>query len=315
MEAQNKNKLVSSVEKKGKNNLPACCRWINLIHPSRKKLKEVSTQLQIPLDFLVDSLDIDERARVETDDFGNTLIVVRIPIFQGDQEEIPFTTLPLGLIILSDAVVTVCRKDNPILDEFIQASADINGSTKKNKYVLNLFNKIVISFLGQLKEINKRTNQVERELHGSLRNEELIKLLNIEKSLVYFTTSLSSNDIMFNKLLKGKVLSINEEEQDILEDIIIDNKQAIEMASIYSNILSGLMDAFASVISNNLNVVMKFLTSFTIILMFSNLVAGLYGMNVTLPLQESPNAFIFVLIVSFMLSMVSVVVFRKKGWL
>ena len=290
------------------------CNWINLIHPSKKKLKEISAEFGIPLDFLIDSLDIDERARVETDDSGNTLIVVRIPVFEGG-DEIPFTTLPLGLIILPNSVVTVCMKDNPILEDFIQCSTEMNGSADKSKYVLSLFRKIAIQFLHQLKEINKRTNLAEEELRGSLRNEELIKLLNIEKSLVYFTTSLGSNDIMYNKLLKGKVITMSEEEQDLLEDIIIDNRQAIEMASIYSNILSGLMDAFASIISNNLNVVMKFLTSFTIILMFANLVVGLYGMNVILPLQESVYAFALILIAALGLSLASVVVFRKKGWL
>jgi len=286
-----------------------------LVSPTRKELKKVSLEHNLQLDFLADPLDIDERARIETDDDGNVLIVIRIPVFD-EAEEIPFSTIPLGLILAKKAVIAVCLKENPILEDLIEASEGLTRkSADRTRYVLKLFGKIVLQFLRQLKEINRRTDMVERELHGSLRNEELIKLLNIEKSLVFFTTSLSSNDIMFGKVLRGRILTLDEDESDLLEDIVIDNKQAIEMANIYSNILSGLMDAFASVISNNLNVVMKFLTSFTIILMFTNLVAGIYGMNIDLPFQNSPYAFIYVVFVSLIISLLTVLIFRRKRWL
>jgi len=290
-------------------------RWLVLVSPTRKELKKVSLEHNLQLDFLADPLDIDERARIETDDDGNVLIVIRIPVFD-EAEEIPFSTIPLGLILAKKAVIAVCLKENPILEDLIEASEGLTRkSADRTRYVLKLFGKIVLQFLRQLKEINRRTDMVERELHGSLRNEELIKLLNIEKSLVFFTTSLSSNDIMFGKVLRGRILTLDEDESDLLEDIVIDNKQAIEMANIYSNILSGLMDAFASVISNNLNVVMKFLTSFTIILMFTNLVAGIYGMNIDLPFQNSPYAFIYVVFVSLIISLLTVLIFRRKRWL
>lgn len=290
-------------------------RWIALVSPTHKELKKISLSFNLPLDFLVDPLDIDERARIEADDDGNILIVIRIPVFD-ESEEIPFSTIPLGLILAKETVIAVCLRKNPILEDIIEASEDASDLTaNRNRYVLKLFGKIVIQFLRQLKEINRRTDLVERELHGSLRNEELIKLLNIEKSLVFFTTSLSSNDIMFGKVLRGKILPLNEDERDLLEDTVIDNKQAIEMSNIYSNILSGLMDAFASVISNNLNLVMKFLTSFTIILMFTNLVAGIYGMNIDLPFQDSPYAFIYVVFASLVISLLTVLIFRRKRWL
>ena len=158
------------------------------------------------------------------------------------------------------------------------------------------------------------TNEIETELQKSLKNEELIRLLNIEKSLVFFTTSLKSNELMMERLLKTELLKLTDTDKDMLEDVIIDNRQAIEMASIYSNILSGMMDAFASVISNNLNVVMKILTSITIILMIPTLTASIYGMNIGLPYQQSRYAFFAVIGISFILSLLSILIFIRKKW-
>lgn len=296
-----------SVEKIQKN-----C-WINVINPEKNELEKLSIELCIPPDFLTDPLDIDERARIETED-GLLLIVLRIPKYNAKNSEIPFTTIPAGIILSDDTIVTVCSSDITEILELFNGKAKSIITENRSRFIPRIFLRTALFYLKYLKEINKRTDEIEKELHKSLKNEELIKLLNIEKSLVFFTTSLKSNELMMERLLKTELLKLNPEDKDMLEDVLIDNKQAIEMANIYSNILSGMMDAFASVISNNLNVVMKILTSITIILMIPTLISSIYGMNVEVPFGHSSHAFFIVTGISFIFSLLSVLIFIKKKW-
>ncbi|MDH4206455.1 MAG: magnesium transporter CorA family protein, partial [Desulfobacteraceae bacterium] len=264
--------------------------WVNVSNPGPDELLKLSEDLSIPLDFLTDSLDVDERSRIETEN-NTTLIVLRVPKFDKDNLGVPFTTLPLGIVLTKDITITICLWDiNEVLDLFKGKIRNLPTENRR-RFILHLFHRTAFFYLKYLKEINKKSNEVEMELHRSMKNEELIKLLDIEKSLVFFTTSLRSNELMMERLSKIRALELNEDDKDLLDDIIVDNKQAIEMANIYSNILSGMMDAFASVISNNLTIVMKFLTSVTIILMLPTLVASIYGMNVELPFQHTSHAF------------------------
>jgi len=287
--------------------------WVNVSNPSPEELIKLSEDLSVPLDFLTDSLDVDERSRIETEN-NTTLIILRIPKFDKNNLGIPFTTLPLGIVLTKDIIITVCLWDvNEVLDLFKGKIKNLPTENRR-RFILHLFQRTAFFYLKYLKEINKKSNEVETELHRSMKNEELIKLLDIEKSLVFFTTSLRSNELMLERLSKIRGLELNEDDKDLLDDIIVDNKQAIEMANIYSNILSGMMDAFASVISNNLTIVMKFLTSVTIILMLPTLVASIYGMNVELPFQHSPHAFFITIGLSFCLSSVGVLIFLKNRW-
>ena len=287
--------------------------WVNVSNPSPDELTRLSEDLTIPLDFLTDSLDVDERSRVETEN-GTTLIILRVPKFDKNNLGVPFTTLPLGIVLTKDITITICLWDiNEVLDLFKGKIKNLPTGNRR-RFILHIFHRTAFFYLKYLKEINKKSNEVETELHRSMKNEELIKLLDIEKSLVFFTTSLRSNELMMERLSKIRTLELNEDDKDLLDDIIVDNKQAIEMANIYSNILSGMMDAFASVISNNLTIVMKFLTSVTIILMLPTLVASIYGMNVELPFQHSPHAFFITIGLSFCLSSVGVLIFLKNRW-
>jgi magnesium transporter len=287
--------------------------WVNVTNPIQDELTKISEDLAIPLDFLTDSLDVDERSRIETEN-DTTLIVLRVPKFDKDNPGVPFTTLPLGIVLTKDIIITVCLWDiNEVLDLFKGKIKNLPTENRR-RFILHLFHRTAFFYLKYLKEINKKSNEVETELHRSMKNEELIKLLDIEKSLVFFTTSLRSNELMMERLPKIRALELNEDDKDLLEDIIVDNKQAIEMANIYSNILSGMMDAFASVISNNLTIVMKFLTSVTIILMLPTLVASIYGMNVELPFQHTSHAFFITIGLSFCLSSVGVLIFLKNKW-
>ncbi len=289
--------------------------WINVVNPGEAEIKSLAEQTGVPHDFLTDALDIDERARIETDD-GSVLIVVHTPMRSPDEDDdIPFYTIPLGIIKKDRLIITVCRQENEIVQHFLEGRVKNFLISDRARFIIQIFLHTSITFLRHLKEINKKSNMLEDNLHKSMKNEALIKLVNIEKSLVYFMTSVKANELIMARITRADIVRLDELDKDLLDDAITENLQAIHMTKIYSNILSGLMDAFASIISNNLNVVMKVLTSVTIILMIPNLIASMYGMNVELPFQHSINAFIIVIITAIFLSILGVVFFMKKKWL
>ncbi len=288
--------------------------WINLVNPSELEILSISQRLGIEPDYIKDPLDEEEKSRVERDN-GTLLIIVDIPVINTDDDLSTFDTIPLGMIVVDDDYfVTVCLKDNPIIAEF--ASHRVKGffTFKKTRFILQVLDKIATYYLRYLKQINRETDHIERQLHKSMKNQELFSLLNLEKSLVYFTTSLRSNQSVMEKILRAKFLKMYPEDEDIMEDAIIENKQAIEMAHIYSNILSGMMNTFASVISNNLNIVMKFLTSITIVLSIPTMVASFFGMNVPLPFnfEHYNNSFISIIFITLLGSAAAVVYLAKK---
>lgn len=292
--------------------------WINIYPPfSHENIRKLGKELDIPFDFLIDSLDIDERARFEKED-GIELIVLKTPIHNEiDSETDPlYITVPIGIILTKDVVLTISSYENPVIDCFLEGKVKNFNPSDRSNFVLKIFDRNVYYFLYHLNEINNKRNVFEIELHNSLRNKELLNLLNIEKSLVYFVTSLRSNELLMLKIQRIDFLNISkkEDETDLLEDILVDNSQALEMANIYTNILSGTMDAFASIISNNLNMVMKRLTSVTIVLMVPTLVASFYGMNVSLPFAGQPFAFIITIVISIFLSLMLILIFMRKNW-
>jgi magnesium transporter len=224
-----------------------------------------------------------------------------------------FETIPMGLLIIGDYFVTVCLKEITTINSFKVKKIKDFYTYYKTRFTLQVLSGIAKEFLKHLRYIDKKSNEAEDSLHKSMRNKELFKLLDLEKSLVFFTTSLKSNEVVMEKLLRGKSLKMYEEDQDLLEDVIIENKQAIEMANIYSSILSGMMDAFASVISNNLNIVMKFLTSITIVMSIPTMVSSFFGMNVKLPFSpDNPFAFIYVLLLTVTISLAAIYILSKR---
>ena len=286
--------------------------WINLIAPNEQEMHDISSELEIPLEFLKDPLDEEERSRIEKDG-DNILIIVNGPLVSMDENEIPiYDTIPLGMIIAKNCFVTVCSKDNPIFYAFSENKVKNFFTYKRTRFSFQILYSMATSYLKYLKQISKKTDTIEQELHQSMKNKELLSLLNFEKSLVYFTTSLKSNNIVMQKMLKSNYLKMYEDDQELLEDVIIENQQAIEMAETHTSILSGMMDAFASIISNNVNFVMKFLTSITIILSLPTMVASFYGMNVPIPFQEHPYSFTIAITLSFALSGITAVIFWKK---
>lgn len=288
--------------------------WINMIAPTEEEICKVASDAGISVDFIKDALDDEERPRIERDE-GQVNIIVDFPYITHDEAGFPiYETIPIGIVLTDDCIVTVSLKDTPILADFKVNKVKEFYTFKKTRFALQILFAISTYYLRYLKQINKRTNDIERELHQSMKNKELYAFLALEKSLVYFTTSLRSNKVVLDKILRFSYLKMYDEDKDLLEDVIIETTQAIEMADTYSSILSGMMDAFASIISNNLNIVMKFLTSITIILSFPTMVASFYGMNVNLPFQHNPYAFGITLIFAMFLTSLTAFIFWKKKY-
>jgi magnesium transporter len=242
------------------------------------------------------------------------LIVLRVPIETENHDELPYTTMSMGIILKRDLIVTVCSKPVEITQAFLDSRVRGFSTAKRERFVLQIFLRSSVLFLRYLKNINNKADDLQLTLHRSTRNEELMQLLNFEKSLVYINTSLKSNELMMYRLQRLSLPALNrDEEQDLIEDVLTETKQAIDMANIYSNILGNLMSAHSSIISNNLNITIRFLTSVTIILSLPILVASLYGMNVPLPFQDHPYAFWFVMLIATLFSVIGVLFFRKKN--
>jgi magnesium transporter len=287
--------------------------WIDLVSPTEEELRRVSGELDIPLDLLTGPLDEEEKSRVETDD-GLTYVIVDIPVLVVEDEERSYDTIPLGMIVHPDYFVTVCLRINPILGEFERGVVKGFYTFKKTRFLLQILQMVSAFYLRYLYRIDRETDKLERELRASSRNESIYDLLNLQKALVYFTTSLRSNEGVLQKLMRGKSVKMYEEDEELLEDVIVEYRQASEMAKIYTDILTGMMDAFASVISNNLNQVMKLLTSITIMLSIPVIVSSFYGMNVDLPFQNYVHAFTIVLVIAFVISLGFAIVFWRKRY-
>jgi len=268
--------------------------WIDAVAPSREELSLLEHDYHINPEHLQDIMDVDEQSRIERED-EYTLLIVRLPAIDLDSE-VPYYTIPCGIVLFPDRVLTICQTDNEVLDELRRGKEKGFDPAHQGAFVLHLLGRAAIVYLRYLKEINRRNAVIESDLQVSVKNNELTQLLSMEKSLVFFTTSLKSNEILLEKLQTSKALHFMENESELLEDVLTDNKEAIEMANIYSDILSGMMDAFASVISNNLNIQMKRLTIFSIVLMIPTFIVSVFGMNVKIPFMETPYAFIVIMI-------------------
>jgi len=283
--------------------------WINILPPLRQEeFTELAEELEIPLDFLTDSLDIDERSRFEKED-NVKLIVIKTPTENNsfNESDAYYITIPICIILTHTQIVTVNSFENPAIKKFLNTFQN-RHEDKKNMMVLKIFEKVVQNFMEHLKEINQRRNVFEQKLYDASRNEHLLELMRIQKSLVYFVTALRSNELLLMKLERSNFLGLNEEEKEFLGDLIVDNSQALEMANIYTNILSSTLDAFASIIANNQNQVLKRLAVITIVLTFPVLISSLFGMNVPSGFEHSPYAFYIVVFLSLVISL-------SVGWL
>ena len=286
--------------------------WIKAIDPTPEEINQL-VDWGIEPDLITYSLDQDEMARVERDE-GYTLILLRIPHFQGETHDIPYITVPMGIIIKDNLIATICRHDSHITHILTNGKYRGFKTAKRYRFVLYVLLETATRYLTYLRKINRSVDYVEDQLEKSTRNRELLQLLKYQKCLVYFTTALRSNEVMMERLQRMRMFNQYTEDEDLLEDVITENQQAIQVSNINAEILSGLMDAFASIISNNLNVVMKALAAITIVINVPAIVAAFYGMNVQLPGENHPFAFLTVFGISILLSSLAVLVFYKRDW-
>jgi magnesium transporter len=287
--------------------------WVNVLPPlKQEEFSELSGALDIPLDFLTDSLDIDERSRFEEDD-NVKLVVIKTPTENNsfNESDAYYITIPISIILTHNQIVTVNSFDNGAIKKFLHTFQNRHPDNRK-MMALKIFEKTIQTYMECLKQINHSRNIVEQKLYDANRNEELLQLMRIQKSLVYFVTALRSNEMLLMKIERTNFLGLNEEEKEFLADLIVDNSQALEMANIYTNILSSTLDAFASIIANNQNQVLKRLSVITIVLTLPVLVASIYGMNVPIPYANSPYAFYIPVFLSLVISLVIGWFFLKK---
>lgn len=275
--------------------------WIDVVAPSEEELQEIAAATKIQMDFLTAPLDEEEKSRIEIED-DQILILVDIPFLRSNKD---YDTLPLGIIITENCITTVCLEPNAVTAEFGAHNTKIFSTFKKTRFLFQILFKSATLYLKYIRIIIRRTDELEKHLRQSMQNSELFNLLDLQKSLTYFSTSLRSNYIVMEKLLRLRgatqsrhLIKLYEEDEDLLEDVIIEYKQAVEMVEMYSHILNSMMEVFASIISNNLNLVMKFLATMTIVLAIPTLVSSMWGMNVPVPFANNPWGFAIVLTVA-----------------
>ena len=287
--------------------------WVNVVDPTESEIGLIR-ELGIPSDYVTYSLDMDERPRTEKEDDGTTLILIKIPFDDDQNEDVPYSTIPLGIINNEKLLITVCKHDNEILNELQKSKYKGFSTAKRVRFILRILLLAATKFLGYLRQINNHVELVEDKLQASMRNKEVLELLKYQKSLVYFETALKSNELMLERLQKTPLFHQYDEDEDLLEDVLTENQQAIEMVAIAENILSSTMDAFASIISNNLNVVMKFLASVTIVLSIPTIITSYFGMNVLIPYADTPWAYLGIIVIFVVVCIIVVLIFIRKNW-
>lgn len=283
--------------------------WISAINPTETEIHYLTDELGLDSGFVRAALDEEETSRIEQEG-DQTLIIIDYPTAEKETENktILYSTIPMGIIVTGHYVITICLSENLVIHDFANGLVKNVSTPWKTHFVLMILFRVASKFLSYLKQIDKISQYVENQLHKSMKNKELIQLLGLEKSLVFFSTSLKANEMTLKRILRGKVLKLYEDDQELLEDVLIEVRQAIEMSEIYTNILSGTMDAFASIISNNLNIVMKVLTALTIVMNIPTMIASFYGMNVEgLPFPT----FYFPLGISLIATVVVTLIFIK----
>ncbi len=292
---------------------PGC--WIDLVNPSAEEMETVSNSLGINRQLMIGMIDNDEQPRIDEDD-DCKMLLLDIPV-QSNRTSKPIITLPLGILVVrNEYIVTISLREYSILDEFKQGKIKEFYTYKKSRFVIQFIYQIATTYLKLLKEIDKKIEAVESKILTATKNEELLHLLALENSLTYIITALRSNGIVLDKILKGNVIELFSDDEELLEDAIIENNQAMEMADLYRGILSSTTDTVATIISNNLNSIMKFLAGITIVISIPTMVASFMGMNVDLgPFSTNPFAFILLILISLLLSIIIAIILKKKNML
>ncbi len=284
--------------------------WVNCIAPDEEEVDYLLDFFDIPPELLRSALDEEESAHIDSED-DTTLIIIDVPVVEKVSGSITYSTMPIGIMITDKNVITVSLKESTILTEFSEGVVRNVRTNYKTHFVLHIMLRMATKYLQYLKQIDKISNRIERGLRKSAKNKELNQLLDVEKSLVYFSSSLKSDEITLERIMRGRYIKLYEEDQDLLEDVLIEVKQAVDMTATYLNILNGTMDVFASIISNNLNTVMKIQASLTLLVSVPTVISGIYGMNITegLPFDRT---WWFPLALSAVLMIVAYIILKRK---
>ena len=288
--------------------------WVAMTAPSATEILKISKEFNIEIDDLKAPLDEEERSRLEKED-NYTMILVDIPVIERRNEKDWYETIPLGIFITEKVIFTICLKETRILKQFMDGLVPDFCTYKKTRFVYQILYNNAALYLHYLRVIDKKSEEIEKILLEDSKNQDLIQLYELDKCLVYFTTSLKSNELVMEKMLKTNSIRHYAEDEDLLEDVIIENKQAMEMTHIYHNILRSMMSLFSSIIDNNLNQIMKLLAAVTIVVELPTLISAFYGMNVSpisMPPSTSPWAFGLIAVFSFVVCMVAVYILKKK---
>ena len=286
--------------------------WVHLHNPTREEIDGLNARFHLDPSYLQAALDEEESARIERDG-DQTLIIVDIPYIDNEETGVAYTTIPMGIIMVDDVIITVSTRESTVITDFTEERIRGFWTFKRTRFLLQILQRTASRYLTYLKQIDKSSQFVQKRLEKDMRNQELLQMMKLEKSLVFFSTSLKGNEMVMERMLRTEMLRKYPEDSELLEDVIIENKQAMEMCSIYRNIISSTMDAFASIISNNLNIVMKILTSLTVVLSIPTLFASLWGMNVGVPFQNNPYGFWIVIAITVVASLAAfTVLWRKK---
>ena len=290
--------------------------WINIIDPTPYELKVVSNLTEVEPDFLRSALDDEERSHTDVED-NSVMVLTNVPVMRGQDS---YDTLPLAIILTADYFITVCLEDTPVLSEFNENTAKLFRTFKKTRFLFQILYKSATFYLRYLRQINKHSDAIELNLRRSMENSDILRLLELQKGLTYFSAALRSNGAVLDKLLRLRsnqsltpIIKIYEEDEDLLEDVIIENKQAREMVELYNKILARMSDTFSSIISNNQNLVMKFLAAMTIILAIPTVISSFFGMNVPVPLADDSTAFLSIAILAAVIAGASSYVLWRKN--
>lgn len=291
--------------------------WINLVRPSADELNAVESITEAPQDFIRSALDPEESSRIEIED-NHILVLINVPI-NHDSHVYEYDTIPLGIIITPDYIVTICQEYNDVIQNFSETRFRYFSTFKRTRLLFQILYRSAMIFLKDLRQMTRRSDQIEQDLRRSMKNEELFQLLDLQKGLTYYSMSLRSNKVVVERLLRlcsnpqvSHIIKFREEDEELLDDVRVEYDQAIEMAQIQTDVLAGMMDAFASVISNNLNIVMKFLASITIVMAIPTMIASFFGMNVPVPWEGHPLGFIFVGFIAVLMTIAAIWVLWKK---
>ncbi|MCI6085799.1 MAG: magnesium transporter CorA family protein [Selenomonas sp.] len=292
--------------------------WINIIDPTPYELKVVSNLTQVEPDFLRSALDDEERSHIDIED-DSVMVLTNVPICRDDDS---YDALPLAIILTEEVIITVCLEETPVMNEFNERTSKLFRTFKKTRFLFQILYKSATYFLKYLRQISKTSDEIEDKLRDDMKNSEILRLLTLQKGLTYFNAAIRSNGAVLDKLMRIKsnqslapILKVYEEDEDLLEDVIIENKQAREMVEMYSKILARIADTFSSIISNSQNLVMKFLAAMTIIIAIPTVVSSFFGMNVPVPLADNPEGFFYVMLVAFAISITSAYILWRRDML